>query len=233
MKSQASLRESFEPLYKTLDIVFEAESVEKLCQSLVFTNWGTSLCFGAFVYTFNQKAELVFSDGFGRHGTEIENCVQTLEDRVMFFSTSDAGYFKASHGEQEFIFVPLISKRLTIGMICFSLRLVDETIECFEDFFRVVSRCAGFYVHTISNRRSPRNARPAPHDVSELITLRQKKILKLIEAGLTNKEIAQQVHVSESLVRHETIRIYGLLNVEGRHQAVAAAKEIGLFLTAE
>ncbi|MEY4197479.1 MAG: Bacterial regulatory protein luxR family, partial [Actinomycetota bacterium] len=36
--------------------------------------------------------------------------------------------------------------------------------------------------------------------------------------GMTNKEIAELIGYSESLVRHETMIIYKKLRVEGRHQ---------------
>lgn len=57
-------------------------------------------------------------------------------------------------------------------------------------------------------------------DGSEIQPLsdRQNSILELIKQGKTNKEIADIIGYSESLVRHETIIIYKKLRVEGRHQ---------------
>ena len=57
-------------------------------------------------------------------------------------------------------------------------------------------------------------------DGSEIQPLsdRQNSILQLIKQGKTNKEIADVIGYSESLVRHETIIIYKKLRVEGRHQ---------------
>jgi DNA-binding CsgD family transcriptional regulator len=47
---------------------------------------------------------------------------------------------------------------------------------------------------------------------------RQTKILECLKTGMTNKEIAELIEYSESLVRHETMIIYKKLRVEGRHQ---------------
>jgi DNA-binding CsgD family transcriptional regulator len=47
---------------------------------------------------------------------------------------------------------------------------------------------------------------------------RQTKILECLKTGMTNKEIAELIGYSESLVRHETMIIYKKLRVEGRHQ---------------
>jgi DNA-binding CsgD family transcriptional regulator len=47
---------------------------------------------------------------------------------------------------------------------------------------------------------------------------RQNRILDLLKLGRTNKEIADSIGYSESLVRHETMIIYKKLRVEGRHE---------------
>jgi len=47
---------------------------------------------------------------------------------------------------------------------------------------------------------------------------RQNRILELLKSGKTNKEIAEAIDYSESLVRHETMIIYKKLRVEGRHE---------------
>ena len=47
---------------------------------------------------------------------------------------------------------------------------------------------------------------------------RQNRILDLLKTGRTNKEIAEVIGYSESLVRHETMIIYKKLRVEGRNQ---------------
>ena len=57
-------------------------------------------------------------------------------------------------------------------------------------------------------------------DASEVqpLTQRQTTILESLKNGMTNKEIAELIGYSESLVRHETMIIYKKLRVEGRHQ---------------
>ena len=50
------------------------------------------------------------------------------------------------------------------------------------------------------------------------LTERQNSILDLLRSGRTNKEIADAIGYSESLVRHETMIIYKKLRVTGRHE---------------
>ena len=50
------------------------------------------------------------------------------------------------------------------------------------------------------------------------MTERQLVILKMIERGLTNAQIAQEVGYSESLIRQETVQIFRKLKVSGRKE---------------
>jgi DNA-binding CsgD family transcriptional regulator len=57
-----------------------------------------------------------------------------------------------------------------------------------------------------------------PTQSNSSMTERQIVILKMIERGLTNAEIAKEVGYSESLVRQETVHIFRKLKVTGRKQ---------------
>jgi DNA-binding CsgD family transcriptional regulator len=50
------------------------------------------------------------------------------------------------------------------------------------------------------------------------MTERQSVILKMIERGLTNAQIAQELGYSESLIRQETVQIFRKLKVSGRKE---------------
>jgi DNA-binding CsgD family transcriptional regulator len=55
------------------------------------------------------------------------------------------------------------------------------------------------------------------------LTIRQKQILRLIADGYTNSQIATQLGFSESTIRHETMRLYRMLQVGGRKEAIEIA----------
>ena len=71
---------------------------------------------------------------------------------------------------------------------------------------------------------------PAPAQVAlpEPLTPREEEVLGLIAAGLTNREIAEQLVVSPETVKKHTGNIYGKLGVSNRTQAVARARELDL-----
>lgn len=64
--------------------------------------------------------------------------------------------------------------------------------------------------------------------VAMALTLRQKKILLLVEEGLANAQIANALNVSISTVKQELHKIAVSLDVVHRHDAARRARDIGL-----
>jgi two-component system, NarL family, response regulator LiaR len=60
------------------------------------------------------------------------------------------------------------------------------------------------------------------------ITPRELEILELIAAGLSNREIAERVHVSENTVKTHSSRVFDKLGARRRTQAVQLGKEFRL-----
>jgi DNA-binding CsgD family transcriptional regulator len=60
------------------------------------------------------------------------------------------------------------------------------------------------------------------------ITKRELEILGLIAAGMSNKEIAQKLFVSENTVKTHSSRLLEKLEAKRRTQAVQIGKELGL-----
>ena len=75
---------------------------------------------------------------------------------------------------------------------------------------------------TRSSRRSP------PKEVGEL-TVREREILRLIAAGLSNAEIGRELYISDTTVKTHVTHILQKLNLRDRVQAVVLAYQTGLF----
>ena len=60
------------------------------------------------------------------------------------------------------------------------------------------------------------------------ITPRELEILELIAAGLSNREIAERVNVSENTVKTHSSRVFDKLGARRRTQAVQLGKELRL-----
>jgi DNA-binding CsgD family transcriptional regulator len=60
------------------------------------------------------------------------------------------------------------------------------------------------------------------------ITPREMEILELIAGGLSNREIAERIYVSENTVKTHAASVFEKLQAKRRTQAVQLAKEAGL-----
>jgi ATP/maltotriose-dependent transcriptional regulator MalT len=68
----------------------------------------------------------------------------------------------------------------------------------------------------------------APIGMGEELTKRELSILKRLETGLSNKEIAESIFVSEGTLKWHLHNVYGKLNVKNRTRAMARARELGI-----
>ncbi len=73
-----------------------------------------------------------------------------------------------------------------------------------------------------ARRRSATLANPAG------LTARQVEVLRLLEDGLTNAELADRLFLSVKTVDHHVSAILGKLDVTKRREAVRRARELGL-----
>ncbi|MCL8207448.1 MAG: response regulator transcription factor [Actinomycetia bacterium] len=63
--------------------------------------------------------------------------------------------------------------------------------------------------------------RNVPHDPLDDLTEQERRILELIAAGLTNREIGEQVYLSEKTVKHYVSNILSKLGLNRRAEAAA------------
>jgi LuxR family maltose regulon positive regulatory protein len=68
----------------------------------------------------------------------------------------------------------------------------------------------------------------APIGMGEELTKRELSILKRLESGLSNKEIAEAIFVSEGTLKWHLHNVYGKLNVKNRTGAMTRARALGI-----
>jgi len=68
----------------------------------------------------------------------------------------------------------------------------------------------------------------APIGKGEELTKRELSILKRLESGLSNKEIAEAIFVSEGTLKWHLHNVYGKLNVKNRTGAMTRARALGI-----
>ena len=89
-------------------------------------------------------------------------------------------------------------------------------------------------VHGGESFLSPRIAAKLVTDVARprgrtgLLSARERSVLRLVAAGLSNRQIGQALSISERTVKFHVTAIFNKLGAENRAQAVALAAERGL-----
>jgi LuxR family maltose regulon positive regulatory protein len=69
---------------------------------------------------------------------------------------------------------------------------------------------------------------PAMDALVEPLTEREVEVLRLIAAGLSNPEIAEELFIAVSTVKSHVNHIYGKLGVDNRVQAINRARSLAL-----
>jgi DNA-binding NarL/FixJ family response regulator len=70
-----------------------------------------------------------------------------------------------------------------------------------------------------------------PRGRSGLLSARERGVLRLVAAGLSNRQIGETLSISERTVKFHVTAIFNKLGAENRAQAVALAAERGLLST--
>jgi DNA-binding NarL/FixJ family response regulator len=91
-----------------------------------------------------------------------------------------------------------------------------------KSLFGRLSKRFFLYSGRMDSRRRPAND----------LTCRQRQLMSLVAKGMTNKEIAASLRLSEFTVKNHMRRIMAHLQAESRHAAVDAMRTDGLFLSA-
>ena len=142
---------------------------------------------------------------------------------------------------------------LTGGVLIISLKLiefrflvVEHSLEIYGGLIALLFAALGIWLGLKLTKKEevvllkevvrevpvPQAAQPFAVNEAQLkqlgITKRELEILELIAQGMSNREIAEKLFVSENTVKTHSSRLFDKLNAKRRTQAVQIAKENGL-----
>lgn len=118
-----------------------------------------------------------------------------------------------------FITWPITVRNAYMSALGLCATQVEPPTPALISFFEIVG---GIFAIQISTSSSEKKTSEMEEFISryKLLTRRQNYVLRLLAEGLTNQEIGRELGFSESTIRHETMRIYEILGVAGRAEAI-------------
>ena len=129
-----------------------------------------------------------------------------------------------------FVLEEYIDEALCAGASGFVLK--DDPPEQLIAAVRTVAAGDALLSPTVTKRvieQFARSPRPAPPKGVDELTAREREILRLIVAGLSNAEIGKELYISDTTVKTHVTHILQKLDLRDRVQAVVLAYETGLF----
>lgn len=129
---------------------------------------------------------------------------------------------------------------VTLKLVEYRFLVIEHSLEIYGGLVAALFAALGIWLglkltkprEVVKEVLVVRDAQPFMPDPARLealgITPREHEILTLIAAGLSNREIAEKLFVSENTVKTHSARIFMKLNAKRRTQAVQIAKEAGL-----
>jgi DNA-binding CsgD family transcriptional regulator len=135
-----------------------------------------------------------------------------------------------------------------LNLIEYRYLVIEHSVEIYGGLIAAVFSAVGIWLGLrITGRRRPAGSDETPGQVSApsvalgspflpderrredlRITPRELEILNLIAQGMSNREIAERLFVSENTVKTHSSRVFDKLGAKRRTQAVQLGKELGL-----
>lgn len=227
--------------------VTNSESANAFCRNLVHTVFARFGANSAMICKINNAARL---QTVGSYGVEhemldgtlgsafetspISRAIKNLEAVVISSLQGDMESLAQAAGlspNNGALAMPLFNDGLVCGavMLTFEDQLNENPMV--PELAESLQVASVHFLHRESQGLGGKSRRPSDaHDgpVPEELTDRQMLILGLLEQPITYSQIGRQLHVSESLVKQESGRIFRFLGVNSRRDAVqvATAREL-------
>ena len=114
------------------------------------------------------------------------------------------------------------------GQVAERIEAVPETAGAaqIESALHAVAEGLTVFDEMIARTAAPQGR--AEVELEEPLTHRELEVLQLLAGGLTNKEIAQRLGISDHTVKFHVNAILGKLGVETRTEAVVHAARLGI-----
>lgn len=188
------------------------------------------------------KSAAILRLGATESMTMVGSYGETISIQEESWVSSEAAWAKAIRENQNVLLpsvfenqshfaIPLFQNGLVAGVLALICGTEMET--CFitnEDDINSLKLAAEYYLYDY-HAGSPRSGRSRVQAsvVPTSLTSRQVVILKWIKTGRTYSSISREMHISESLVKQEAVRLFRYFGVDNRVAVIEKAQQAGFF----
>lgn len=212
------------------EMVSSANTVAELGKKLVHSQLTSSEAVGTYFYLLNSRGLLEVLGGYGINPVENDSEISAWDDHVLANAIKNKSLSTAvlehESGKLYCYAIPMLKGEEPLGSALFCQRVKAEEFP--DELNAAMSQVLGLWLQSmgLGNGFNPnsKNTEPNPQALTE----RQLKVLEAMSFGKTNAEIAQDMILSESSIRQETVKIYKALGVGSRAEAVKRAVHLGI-----
>jgi DNA-binding CsgD family transcriptional regulator len=233
-----------------LDAVSTSRSFDEFCKQLIQKSLRNYDAIGSVVFLVNLEGHInhIGASGIWQIGQDkplhtssksiISDCVRKdSPSRYVSKSTLLANNPKENFeilGAESYLFLTLSNNPLTLGLLV--IGFLSEKVSQFLDSEEQILICRA--TESFLSRMNPITPRtsdtripsslPKHEETPTVLTSRQMSIIALMAQGFTNSQIGRQLHLSESSIKQESVRIFRFLGVDNRRDAVEVSNSMNL-----
>jgi len=213
------------------ELVSSADTVAEFGKKLVHSKLSPQSTVGAHIYQLDTKGQIELLGGYGLNPLGSNLRVAAWDDHVLSTAIRTRSLTTETIETEEglhYIYVTAVMKGdEPLGAFVLSQRASEEVLPP-EDIVAATGQILGLWLNSLGLssdwKQNSAGAEPDPDSLTE----RQLRVLELIARGMTNSEIAQELILSESSIRQETVRVYRALSVSSRSEAARRGIHLGI-----
>lgn len=187
---------------------------------------------GAELFLVNQNASLTSLASFGKTAWQGGEPLSIWEQNPISEAARTSKVVKAvqsdplSGEELNLYCYPFSTPTHTVGVLVM-IKSKPYDLDLEDQDQQTISMFGGLWLESLGLDAKSDQANTAVTESREL-TERQLQVLKKMSHGKTNAQIAEELILSESTIRQETVKIYRKLSVADRVQATKRAISLGI-----
>lgn len=213
-----------------VEVVVSSLSPAELCQRLVHGTSMAKFVQGFHMFRLSNDAQAVPWNGYGLRPSWAEFPASVWEELPHCEAIRSTSLVSDSREGLHTLSLPVLANGVPGGAAV----LVSSHNDISRISVDVTTLLSRLLVIAFRPSWSGEVIRPQRSSAEPLeLSVRQLEVLKRMSKGRTNRQIASELHVSESTVRHESMRIYKALDVTSRIAAVEAARREGILTSGQ